>query len=141
MVSSVNGNSIVAFDSTTGAPLGVFASGGGISGPFGLAYSPDNNLYVASNNNSGIYRFNGATGAPMGLFASGVLGGVIGITFGPDGNLYASSIATDQVLRYNGTTGAFMNVFASGRGRTSRPGIQQRPSIRQQLCEQRGAGV
>jgi WD40 repeat protein len=109
LVSSINGNSILAFDNTTGAPLGVFASGGGISAPYGLAFGPDSNLYVASDGNSGIYRFNGVTGASMGLFASGGgLNGVIGITFGPDGNLYADSIGTNQVLRYNGTTGAFM---------------------------------
>jgi len=118
-------NSILRYDQTTGAPLGVFASGGEIDGPLGLTVGPDHNLYVASGDPRApgqgefgrILRYNGATGAFMDVFASGGgLNGPINSVFGPDGNLYISSSNSSQVLRYDGTTGAFIDVFASGGG-------------------------
>ncbi|NJL09421.1 MAG: hypothetical protein HC908_01950 [Calothrix sp. SM1_7_51] len=44
----VNRCSILKYDGKTGASLGVFASGNGLDGPDGLAFGPDNELYVTS---------------------------------------------------------------------------------------------
>ncbi len=71
-------NTILRYDQTTGAPLGVFASGGEIDGPLGLTVGPDKNLYVASGNPVApgqgefgrILRYSGATGAFMGVFGA-----------------------------------------------------------------------
>src|SRR5207244_3071481 len=68
--------SVLRYDGTTGAFLGTFASGGGLSGPQGLQFGLDGNLYVSSFNTNQILRYSGTTGAAMGIFASGnTLGG------------------------------------------------------------------
>ena len=107
-------NTVLRYNGTTGAFVGIFASGGGLDDPLGLTVGPDGNLYVASANTNQVLRYNGTTGAFIDVFASG--GGLDGpeqAVFGPDGNLYVVSSHTDQVLRYNGTTGAFIDVFVS----------------------------
>ena len=119
LVSSHDTSQILRYDQTTGASLGVFASGGGLFGPGEMTYGPDGNLYVgtADPNNpgvNGVIRYNGVTGAFINTFValgSGGLESINGLTFGPDGNLYATSFASDTVKRYNGTTGAFLGNF------------------------------
>jgi sugar lactone lactonase YvrE len=108
--------------SPTGEFLGVAASGNGLTRPYGNAFGPDGNLYVASFRSNEILRFNGTTGAFIDVFASdnnggfGVLDGLNGpngLLFGPDGSLYVTTEGTvnkpdgtldfkfkSQVLRY-----------------------------------------
>jgi sugar lactone lactonase YvrE len=109
-------HSVLRYDGGTGAFVGVFASGGGLNAPLGMAFGPDGHLYVATGNSSQVLKYNGVTGAFLGVFASG--GGLqapINLTFGPDGNLYVSSSCC-QVLRFNGSSGAFLGDFISGAG-------------------------
>jgi len=111
------------FNGTTGAPLGVFASGGGLIGPRGVIFH-GGNLFVSSLGSNQVWEYNGTTGAFMTAFAQGGgLDGPSGLVFGPDGNLYVSSLNGNQELRYNGTTGAFLGVFASGGGLSSPRGL------------------
>ena len=113
--SMVNSCSILRYDGNTGEFLGVFASGGILSVPDGLALGLDSNLYVSDFVNDQILRYDLNTGKFLGVFASG--GGLdspSGFIFGPDGNLYVTSYFGSQVLRYNGNTGEFLGVFASG---------------------------
>lgn len=61
LVSGITGGSndrILQFDSNSGAFLGNFASGNGLSTPFGMAIGPNNRLYVASTIGDHIDRFN-----------------------------------------------------------------------------------
>ena len=51
--------------------MGVFASGGGLMFPRGLAFGLDGNLYVVGANSEAILRYNAATGAFINIFASG----------------------------------------------------------------------
>jgi hypothetical protein len=105
------------YDGTTGASMGIFASGGGLLDPFGLSFGPDGHLYVSSGLGHQVLRYDGTSGAFLGVFASdGDLNGPAGLVFGPDGHLYVSSLINDRVLRYNGTTGQFVDMFASGGG-------------------------
>lgn len=64
-------DAILRFDSATGTPEGVFASGGGLDGPVGVAFGPDGDLYVSSFNTGAILRYDGVSGAFIDVFASG----------------------------------------------------------------------
>ena len=110
-------NNVLRYKGTTGAFLGVFASGAGLDRPGGVVFGADGNLYVGNVEPDNVLRYNGTTGAFLGVFASGGgLNNPLGLVFGPDGNLYVASSSATNVLRYNGTTGAFLDAFASGGG-------------------------
>ena len=49
------------YDDTTGAFEGVFAQGGGLNGPLGLAFGPGGDLFVASSNTEQVLRYDGTT--------------------------------------------------------------------------------
>jgi streptogramin lyase len=104
---------VYSFDWTSGADLGVFASGGGLLNPITPVFGKDRNLYVNSFSPAEILRYDGTTGAFIDSFASG--GGLttpVDVRFGPDGNLYV--VDGTDAFRYDGTTGAFIDVFTSG---------------------------
>lgn len=115
LVGSFNTNEVIRYDATTGARIGVAASGGTLAGTTGITASPDGRLIVASFSTNQVLAYDADSGAALGVFASG--SGLIGpsaVVYGPDGNLYVSSFETGQVLRYNGSSGDFIDVFASG---------------------------
>jgi len=141
-VSSDGNNQVLRFDGNNGTPLpapgesgAVFASGGGLDGPFGLVFGPDDNLYVSSLDTDQVLRYDGNTGMFIGVFASGGgLGTPDGLDFGPDGNLYVISSLSSQVLRYDGNNGTPLPapgesgaVFAGGGGLSFPSGIDFGP--------------
>ena len=100
------------YDATDGTTIGVFASGGGLAAPSGLAFGPGGDLYVSSTVTNDVKRFDGATGMFEGVFASG--GGLSdgrGIAFGLDGNLYVASSNSHEIIRYNGIDGSILGAF------------------------------
>jgi outer membrane protein assembly factor BamB len=117
MVKSVAGSLLIAddngvvreYDGATGAYRGVFASGGGLVSPAGMAVGPDGNLYVGDWDLKAVLRFNGRTGTFLGRFAT-ASNWIYGLTFGPDNNLYAGLIG-GPVQRFNGVTGASLGYF------------------------------
>ena len=113
---------MLEFNGTTGAFVKVFAGfgSGGLTGPGGLVFGPDGDLFVASSSNA-VLEFNGTTGAFVKGFNDGGLNGPLGLVFGPDGDLYVSSFDSNAVLVYNAATGAFVKTLASG-GELSGPG-------------------
>jgi len=116
-VSNLEVNDVLEYNGTTGAFVGVFASGSGLSAPAGLVFGPNGNLFVTSSNSNEVLEYDGTTGAFITTFASG--GGLRGpqdLTFGPNGDLFVTSVVTNEVLEYNGTTGAFVTSFASTGG-------------------------
>lgn len=116
-------SAVLRYHADTGEPAGVFAAGGGMLRPYGIAFGPDDRLYVASFLSDQILRFDAATGAFVDVFAEGDalpggLNGPNGLLFGPDGLLYVTtqgSVAVNgeptfpglpsQVLRYDLSTG------------------------------------
>jgi DNA-binding beta-propeller fold protein YncE len=115
-VTTLFASTVIKADFATGAPLGVFASGGGLATSVGITFGPDGQLYVASRDTDAVLRFDGTTGSFLGTFVASGSGGLDApeeLLFGPDGNLYVTEFFGNRVLRYNGATGAFVDVFAS----------------------------
>jgi streptogramin lyase len=117
-------STVLAYDSNTGAPQGVFASGGGLSHYVGIARGPDGNVYVSTNpypssTGGGVLRFDGQTGNFISTFVPAKSGGLNlsqELHFGPGNKLYVAGFDAG-VLRYDSTTGAFVDKFiAPGSG-------------------------
>jgi sugar lactone lactonase YvrE len=71
-------NAVYRFNTQTGECLGVFASGGGLNIPIGLAWAPEGNLLVGSFNTNSVIRYDGTTGAPLGTLVAPGAGGLTG---------------------------------------------------------------
>jgi sugar lactone lactonase YvrE len=126
-VASVSGT-VLEYDGTTGAFIGVFVdatgNGGGAMDPYGLLFH-GGSLFVASYFPDEVKQFDALTGSFVQTFVTGGSGGLSGPTnlaFGPDGDLYVTSFDDDAVRRYDGSDGSFVEVFvASGSGGLSGP--------------------
>jgi hypothetical protein len=105
---------VLRFDGVTGAPLGVFASGGGLSGAGGMTFGPDGDLYVTSWATHSVLRFAAVTGSFKSEFVPAGSGGIrnpIDLEFGEDGRLYV--LGSGIIRRYDGATGAYIDAFAT----------------------------
>src|SRR5690349_1462582 len=108
---------VLRFDVATGKFLGNFTSSSPPLNPYGLAFGPENNLYVSDSDPSngqyrGILRFDGRTGAFLGTFVPPMPNRFAAdFVFGPDRNLYAADNYANSVARYDGMTGAFIDDF------------------------------
>lgn len=117
-VSSAQTDSILRYDSTTGAFIDEFVSSGsgGLDFPNELAFR-DGFLYVVSSLSDSVLRYDASNGAFVDEFVSSGSGGLVGprgLLFGSNNDLYVSSAGTgDAVLRYDATTGAFIDEFIS----------------------------
>jgi hypothetical protein len=123
LVDSVNTDSVLRYDETTGAFVDAFvpSRSGGLRTPIGLIFGPDHNLYVTSNykpgaaapNQDAVLRYDGSTGDSLGAFTPDMtVTNPRTVLFGPDGNVYVGNEYGDgAVLRFDGTTGAFLGNF------------------------------
>ncbi len=119
------GGPIQRFDVATGASLGDFTSGRVPARVEGIAFGPDQNLYVSSFNDcvpgpacttttGEILRFDGKTGRFIDVFVASASGGLQhpgGIAFGTNGDLFVcnefvDSTSTGEVLRFHGPLNA-----------------------------------
>ena len=83
--------------------------------PWGLAFGPDGNLYVANfgEGSDAIMRVQGPFSPTAGSVSTFVdSGAFFDIAFGPDGNLYAAGHG--PVLRYDIVTGGLIDAFTHG---------------------------
>jgi Tol biopolymer transport system component len=111
-------NSVLRFDGTTGAFLGVFATTPA-SGIFDGTFGPDGHLYLLSNLGR-VLRFHGVTGAPLPApgqsgaeFASGLVT-PRGLVFDAAGHLLVTDAATHRIEHFDGVTGASLGPLTSG---------------------------
>lgn len=113
-VSVYASNTIEKFDSSGQAT--VFASGGGLDGPSGMAFDSSGNLYVANINNSTIWKYD--SNGHGTLFADTYLNDPAYLAFDRNGYLYVSneqdngSAYADTVVRFDPNGNG--SVFASG---------------------------
>ena len=113
LVSGRFSNSIVRYDGDTGMFKGVFASGGELQNPNGLAFGPDGRLYAGLGDTGVVLRYDGKTGAFIDRFIdTDAFEGARDIVFGPDGDLYVAAGSIDRILRFDGKTGALKGVAA-----------------------------
>ncbi len=83
--------------------------------PWGIAFGPDGNLYVANfgEGSDAIMRVQGPFSANAGAVSTFVdAGAFFDVAFGPDGNLYAAGHG--PVLRFDIVTGALIGEFTHG---------------------------
>lgn len=121
-----NGNalasSVYRFEPTTGQFVDIFipTGAGGLSGPSGLAFGKNGNLFIASAFSNQVIEFDGETGLPIAPFAE--LDGLgldtpTDLVFGPDGNLYvvanSTALGGRAVVEFDGNTGEYLGRFVS----------------------------
>ena len=87
-VSSLNSNSVLQYNGTTGAFINAFvpSGSGGLLGPRELTFGPNGNLFVSSFGTNSVLQYNGTTGAFINVFVPSSSGGLDGptyLTFGP----------------------------------------------------------
>ena len=125
-VSSQHTKEVLKYNPTTGAFLGVFASGGGLGqesdGPAGLLftngylYVADHGIHAQHHIGGRVLRYNGANGSFLTEFApyhSQGLEGPLGMLAAPNGDVLVISVDTNNVLRFDRNTGAPKGVFAA----------------------------
>ncbi len=113
-VTDNSAGAIVEFDGATGALLGTFASGGGVSQPSFLTCAPNGNLLVTRHAGNHVAEFDNATGTLVGVFAATNLITPTGLTIGPNGNLFVVNRDLGTIVEFDGGTGEFVRTFASG---------------------------
>ena len=119
-MSSYGNQGVEEFNGQTGANMGLFASGHGLTTPSGVAFGPDGNLYVSNYqqfSTGNVLQFNGATGAFISTFIPTGVGGLsdpAALAFAPNGNLYVADYFDSVVRGYNGQTGAPLGFVTSG---------------------------
>ena len=102
---------VVHFDGETGEYLGVFASGGGLQTPWGLAFADNGDLYVASTHPAGnVIRYDGETGQYVETI-EGWIGSAVDLATGPDGHLYVANWHHDGVRRIDTQAGIVLDDF------------------------------
>ncbi|MDD5705509.1 MAG: hypothetical protein PHR35_06255 [Kiritimatiellae bacterium] len=111
LVSSYVGNTVECYD-TNGTWVSTFVSG--LANPGGLAFSPDNKIWIPNAVSSGsINRYD-----LYGNLVDQITGLSFpqAVTFGPDGNAYVLERYALRVTKFNGTTGANLGLFATNHG-------------------------
>ncbi|BAZ49040.1 putative lipoprotein [Nostoc sp. NIES-4103] len=121
LVSDFYTNQVLEYNEKTGDFIRVFASGGELSNPTGLLFTPSGNLLVSSAGTGTletgigkVLEYNGKTGELVKTFTSGgELETPTGLLYAPNGDLLVADFSSGTVLEYDGTTGVFKRTFAT----------------------------
>src|SRR6516164_10531070 len=111
LVTSQFDKTVREYQGTTGAFVGVAASGGALGDPLGLAIGLDGNLLVSDGQTNQVKRYSSATGTFIDVFVSTSLADPAGMTI-HNGVLYvANSNSPQGVQSFDATTGANTGQF------------------------------
>jgi DNA-binding beta-propeller fold protein YncE len=128
LVTSQFDKTVREYQGTTGAFVGVAASGGALGDPLGLAIGLDGNLLVSDGQTNQVKRYASATGTFMGVFASTGLAGPAGMTI-HDGVLYvANSNSPQGVQSFDATSGMNTGHFVPSLANPSPRDIKVNPA-------------
>ena len=130
--SDYNANRVVRYNSSTGAYVGIFASGSGLGLPDGISFLPNGNLMVTSKTNNRLLEFAGDTGAFVRIICSPPAPEDAQI--GPDGLIYTSTFNSTIIRRYNPITGAFVDNFGNASPITNPVNMQFGPDGNLYVC-------
>jgi len=107
-VTSYGTDEVLEFD-PDGNLVGSLDAGGGLSGPEGLAFGPNGDLFVACSVSSRVVQID-PSGAVIHNFTHADLTGAMGITFGPDGRLVVTSLGPRKIVEFE-LTGAHLRTI------------------------------
>jgi peptidyl-prolyl cis-trans isomerase A (cyclophilin A) len=115
LVDSGATSQILRYQAGTGTFKGVFASGGGMTGPVGLTVAPDGKVYVGAALSNRVYVYDSAGALLRTLAPPSGQSNCTGVLIDPAGGLLVALSVTNTVLRMDAVTGA-ATTFASGGG-------------------------
>lgn len=119
LVGSFNTDSVLRYDGTTGAFLGVLvgSGAGGLNGPdAGMVLGPDGALHVPGFYSNAVHRYDAVTGADLGDFVAPGSGGLSRprmLRFRSDGWLYVSSWGNAGLKRFDASGGFVDTLLAT----------------------------
>jgi WD40 repeat protein len=128
LVASQFDKTVREYQGTSGAFVGVAASGGALGDPLGLTIGLDGNLLVSDGQTNQVKRYDSASGTFIDVFASTSLAGPMGITI-HDGVLYvANSNPPQGVQAFDATTGANTGHFVPSLANPSPRDVKVNPT-------------
>jgi WD40 repeat protein len=128
LVTSQFDKTVREYHGTTGAFVGVAASGGALGDPLGLAIGLDGNLLVSDGQTNQVKRYDSTTGAFLNVFASTSLANPTGMTI-HDGTLYvANSDSPQGVQAFDATTGTNTGHFVPSIANASPRDVKVNPA-------------
>jgi len=111
LVSDLKTNSVLRFHAQTGHLVDTFVqpNSGGLDGPWGVAFGPNNQFFVASAHTAQVLAYDGSTGRYNSMFCN--VPSPRGLTVHYE-DLYVCSSQDATVYRFNGATGASRGIYA-----------------------------
>jgi len=128
LATSQNDKTVKEYNGTTGAFVGVAASGGALGDPLGVVIGLDGNLLVSDGQTNQVKRYASATGTFIDVFASTNLAGPAGMTI-HNGVLYvANSNSPQGVQSFDATTGVNTGSFVPSLANPSPRDVKVNPA-------------
>ena len=128
LVTSQNDKTVKEYNGTTGAFVGVAASGGALGDPLGVVLGLDGNLLVSDGQTNQVKRYASATGTFIDVFASTNLAGPGGMTI-HNGVLYVVNSNSPQgVQSFDATTGVNTGSFVPSLANPSPRDVKVNPA-------------
>jgi WD40 repeat protein len=128
LVTSQGNKTVRQYSGTTGAFVGVAASGGALGDPTGVVVDVDGNLLVSDGQTNEVKRYDGATGGFLNVVASTHLAGPLGVTI-HQGVLYVCNSNSPQGVQcFDAATGVNAGNFVPSLSNASPRDVKVNPA-------------